>query len=104
MATPRLEMAQPFLAAQSSTGKRPVTSVAVVTTAAAPRYAARRRARELAPPMWPERRGMTYCPVSSRASTAGSVTLLFTKGAISRTAMPQAPTKTMASAQGKSPA
>ena len=73
--------------------------MAVVTTAVAPTASARRAARRLAPPMWPERRGMTNCPSSSTASTAGSVPLSRTWGAMARTAMPQAPTNTMASAQ-----
>ena len=90
-------MKRPFSAAQVSTEKRPLTSVAVVTAGTAPRASPSRRARALAPPMWPESRGITKRAVSSTASTAGSVRLSRTWGAIARTAMPQAPTNTMAS-------
>ena len=68
-------------------------SVAVVMTAAACSAAASACASAFAPPMCPERIGMTKRARSSITSTAGSVFLLRTKGAISRTAMPHAPMK-----------
>ena len=90
-------MAQPFSAANTSTANFPLTSVAVVITGTAPREPASRRASLLAPPTWPERRGMTNRPPSSTATTAGSRNLSRTQGATARTAMPQAPTKIRAS-------
>ena len=75
--------------------------MAVVTTAVASSFSASFSASALAPPMWPESRGITNCPASSMHTTAGSVFLLLTYGAISRTAMPQAPTKISASMEEK---
>ena len=91
------EIAQPRSVAQVSTENLPFTSVAVVTTAVAPSAAASLRASALAPPMCPESSGMTKFARSSRPSTAGSVRLSRTYGAISRTAIPAAPTKISAS-------
>ena len=92
----------PCRAAQASTENRPFTSVAVVTTGTAPSSSASRRARALAPPMCPDSRGTTNRPSSSTHSTAGSVRLSRTQGAMERTAMPAAPTNTRASAQANS--
>ena len=82
-------MASPCSAAQASTENRPLTSVAVVTAAAAPSASASRSARALAPPIWPDSRGITNRARSSAATTAGSVRLSRTWGAMARTAMPQ---------------
>ena len=88
---------QLFFIAHSSTAVRFLTSVAVVTTAFPPVISAMRRANPFAPPMCPESRDITFFPASSRTTTAGSSVLLFIKGAIVRTAIPQADTKTRAS-------
>ena len=77
--------------------KHTVASVAVVITGTAPHTAASARARSLAPPRWPERMGTAKRPHSSSTTTAGSCALLWQWGAMARTAMPTAPTKTRAS-------
>ena len=87
----------PCAFAQRSTANTPRRSVAVVITAVACSFAAISSASAFAPPRCPERIGITNRPVSSATSTAGSVALLFTCGAIARTAMPAAPTKRSAS-------
>ena len=87
-----------FALANTSTAKRPFTSVAVVSTGVALSCAARSSARALAPPRCPLSRGMTKVPPSSMTSTAGSVRLSRTWGAMARTAMPEAQTNTRASA------
>ena len=84
--------------AHTSTAKRPLTSVAVETTAWPPVRAAMRFASVLAPPTWPDSRGTAKRPASSTETTAGSVNLSRTWGAMARTAMPVAERKTMASA------
>ena len=83
--------------AQRSTAKRPLTSVAVEMAAWPPVRAAIRRAKSLPPPTWPERSGTAKCPASSTDTTAGSVNLSFTKGAMARTAIPAAEMNTNAS-------
>ena len=83
--------------AHSSTANTPFASVAVVITGTAPHTAASARARSLAPPRWPERMGTAKRPHSSSTTTAGSCALLWQWGAMARTAMPTAPTKTRAS-------
>ena len=102
LAACRLVMNRPCLLAQASTENFRLMSVAVVMTGVAPRTSASFRASSLPPPMCPESRQMEKLPSSSTATTAGSVSLLFTWGAISRTAMPQEPTKMKASAQSNS--
>ena len=92
-ASVRSVMARPFPFAHTSTAKRPLTSVAVDTAACPPVRAATRRASALAPPTWPDSRGTANRPASSTLTTAGSVNLSFTWGAMARTAMPAAPTK-----------
>ena len=99
LAAAMLPMVRWFRAAQSSTENFPFTSVAVVTTGVAPSSRASSRVSSFAPPMWPESREMTNCPASSVTSTAGSVFLSFTQGAMALTAMPVLPTNRMASAQ-----
>ena len=79
----------------------PFMSVAVVTTGTAPMCPATLTAMPLAPPMCPDRMGMQNLPSSSTEMTAGSTVLFLMKGAISLTAMPTAPTKTMASHSAK---
>ena len=83
--------------AHSSTAKMPWASVAVVITGTAPHTAASARARSLAPPRWPDSTGTAKRPHSSSTTTAGSDALLRQWGAMARTAMPTAPTKTRAS-------
>ena len=78
------EIAQPVRAANSSTANFPFTSVAVVITGSAPSTLDSRRASRFAPPMCPERSGITCRARSSRTKTAGSVFLSRTYGAISR--------------------
>ena len=92
-------MAHRFSTAHSSTAVTPFTSVAVVTTAAPPVRSATRRASRFAPPMCPDRMGITKCPASSVTTTAGSCVLARTQGAMARTAMPHAQTKTIAPAR-----
>ena len=92
------ERNSPRSAAQASTENFPLTSVAVVTAAEAPSFSASSSARALAPPIWPDSRGITNRASSSTDTTAGSVVLSRTWGAMPRTAMPQAPTKISASA------
>ena len=82
-----------FLSANTSTANFFCTSVAVVCTASALISSAVSSAIRTAPPMCPERSGITYCPFSSSTRTAESVNLSFTKGAIDRTAIPAAPIK-----------
>ena len=94
-------MAQPFATAQLSAAGTPRRSVAVVMTGIAPVLAASSTLSAFAPPIWPERTGMMCRPSSSMTSTAGSVVLSFTCGAIALTAMPQAPMYKSASAQSK---
>ena len=94
-------MAQSFSTAQVSMAGMPRRSVAVVTTGVAPVFSAIRTARALAPPIWPESSGITCCPASSMTTTAGSVVLSRIKGAMARTAMPQAPMKSRASEAAK---
>ena len=91
-----LPMARPWPLAQVSTANSPRPSVAVVITGTAPSPRPSSRAKALAPPMWPETRGMAKRPFSSRQSTAGSWALCRRWGATARTAMPAAPTKTRA--------
>ena len=91
-------MAQSWAIAQLSMAGMPRTSVAVVITGAAPVFWAISRARSLAPPMWPDRMGITCRPISSMTTTAGSVALSRMSGAMARTAMPHAPMKSSASA------
>ena len=69
-------MPSPCLFAHSSTAKHPFISVAVVITALPPVIPAIFSARALAPPRCPERRGITFSPLSSTAMTAGSQALL----------------------------
>ena len=95
------EIWQPCSVAQVSAENFPSTSVAVVMTGLAPIFSARRLVMALAPPMWPESREMTKVPPSSITSTAGSVFLSRTQGAMARTAMPVLPMNRMASAQRK---
>ena len=73
--------------------ERPRTSEAVVTTGTAFRISAVHSVRRFAPPTCPERREIANCPASSTTITAGSVSLSFKYGAISRTAIPAAPIK-----------
>ncbi len=68
----RLLMAQLCSAAHASTEKRRLMSVAVVMTAVASSAPAMACARALAPPMCPDRMGMTNLPSSSTTITAGS--------------------------------
>ena len=98
LASAMFVMARPCRAAQASTENFRLMSVAVVMTGVASSTSANLRASSLAPPIWPDSSGITKCPSSSMEITAGSVRLSFTKGAISRTAMPAEPTNTMASA------
>ena len=98
------EIAQPARAANSSTANFPFTSVAVVMTASAPSALDSCTVSRFAPPMCPERSGITCRARSSRTKTAGSVFLSRTYGAISRTAMPHAPTKINASLRENSSA
>ena len=88
---------RPCRDAHSSMAKAPRTSVAVVTTGVAPTMRAMRRARSFAPPTWPLSSDIAHLPASSTHTTAGSCILLVTYGAMARTAMPHAPTKTMPS-------
>jgi hypothetical protein len=75
-------MAQPrFWARVSMAGFRAV-SVAVVMTGRPPRWAAMRRARSLAPPRWPDSRLTTCSPFWSQTTTAGSVVLDCSRGAM----------------------
>ena len=92
---------QPFSVAQVSTENLRLISVAVVITGVAFKLSAIFRASALAPPMWPDSSGITKVPNSSTQTTAGSVRLSWTKGAIFRTAMPQEPTKTKTSEDEK---
>ena len=78
--------------AHSSTANTPFPSVAVVITAVAPQTAAIFLASAFAPPRWPDSSGTANRPRSSTTTTAGSLALLFTCGAMARTAMPAAPT------------
>ena len=91
----RFTMRRPCSTAKASTENSPSTSVAVVRTASAPIRSAIFLASAFAPPTCPERIGITYFPFSSMTSTALSVSLSCMKGAIARTAIPQAPTKRM---------
>ena len=56
------DIAQPCLTAQESQENLPLPSVAVVMTGKADILSAKNRARSLAPPMCPERIGITYLP------------------------------------------
>ena len=78
LASPMSEIAQPCRAAHASTANFPRTSVAVVTTAVASSFSASFSASALAPPIWPESRGITNRPASSMQTTAGSFFLLLT--------------------------
>ena len=91
------DMTKPFSAAHASQENLPAPSVAVVITGCAPISSASFKASAFAPPMWPDNTGMTNFPLSSITMTAGSVVLLFICGAVSRTAMPQAPMNISAS-------
>ena len=71
-------------------------------TGMAPRQPATVRAKALAPPLWPESRGMTNRPASSTASTPGSVSLDARHGAISRVTAPAARKKTSCSQRANS--
>ena len=97
MAVPRDEILRPFLTANVSTENFPFRSVAVVTIGSAPMPSAILWVSRLQPPMWPESRAIAHLPCSSMQTTAGSLSLLRMKGAMCLTAMPVAPTKTMAS-------
>ena len=88
----------PFSAANRSTANFRFRSVAVVITGHAPRISAAVFASALAPPKCPERSGTANRPVSSIETTAGSVRLSRINGAMERTAIPQAPIKTIPSA------
>ena len=95
-AASRSVRASPLEAANTSTAKSPFTSVAVVITGTAPMHPLIRSARALAPPTWPDRIGIEKRPPSSTTTTGGSVILSFINGAMARTAIPAAPTNTMA--------
>ncbi|MPN50598.1 hypothetical protein SDC9_198229 [bioreactor metagenome] len=82
-----------FSTAQTSTANRPFISVAVVITAVAPKSSATSWASLLAPPICPDRMGITNLPPSSMTRTAGSFSFPFKCGATVRTAMPAAPIK-----------
>ncbi len=94
-------MTSPRRAAHSSTANSSFTSVAVETAACPPVMPAMIRAKSFAPPTWPDSRGTTNLPASSTLTTAGSVNLSRTWGAMARTAMPEAPTNTSASSPAK---
>ena len=83
-------MPHPCSCASMSKEGSPLTSVAVVMTARAPTAKAQRSANSLAPPRWPERSEMANFPVSSITTTAGSVSLDCSSGAIMRTTIPVA--------------
>ena len=68
-------MQRPFRAAKISTANTPLTSVAVVMTGMPLSQPAILSASSLAPPTWPDNRGMQKCPASSAATTGGSVIL-----------------------------
>jgi hypothetical protein len=78
---------------RASSAGRPAASLAVVTTASASSRAATSVARSLAP-WWPPVSATAQHPPSSRQTTAGSVCLSPSSGAIKRTAMPVAQTST----------
>ena len=82
----------PLRAAHSSTANKPLTSVAVVITGTAPKWRANIRAISLAPPMCPDKSGMTKFPFSSATRTGESESFRLTNGATRRTAIPAAPT------------
>ena len=83
--------------ANTSTANAPLISVAVVIIGVAPSAPPIYSANSLAPPTCPESRDITYLPSSSITSTAGSLNLSFTYGAILLIAIPVAPTKIIAS-------
>ena len=83
-----------FFCAKTSTANSPFKSVAVVMIGSAPSILAKYPASSFARPTWPESSGIQNRPFSSITTTAGSCSLSATKGAIARTAMPHAPTKT----------
>ena len=90
-----------FSVANTSTENFPLISVAVVMMGVAPMPAAILAVRRLLPPICPERRAIAYLPCSSTQTTAGSTSLVLTYGAMSLTAIPVAPTNTIASTDGK---
>ena len=79
-------------AAIKSIALYPLTSVAVVITAVAFISCAISSESLLAPPICPDKTGITNCPFSSTVITAGSIFLSSIYGAILRTAIPMAPT------------
>ena len=77
-----------------SSGHRFVLSLCVVIIASAPNRFANSLERSFAPPICPDKTGITYLPVLSIQTTAGSVCLSSAKGAILRTQIPIAPINT----------
>ena len=71
-------------------------SVAVVITATPLVNVAIFSAKSFAPPICPDKIGIAKSPFSSTTTTAGSLALSLTYGAIERTAIPHAPTNTIA--------
>ena len=92
-----LVICHPKRLAMVSRDHRPVLSLWVVIIASAFITFAISRARPLAPPTCPLKTGITYFPVESTHTTAGSVCLSLTMGSIFLTQMPNAPMKTIAS-------
>ena len=90
-----------FCFANTSTANNSLMSVAVVITGVAPSAFESVSASAFDPPRCPESSGIANVPFSSSTSTAGSVFLSLTHGAIARTAMPLAQTKISASARAK---
>ncbi len=80
-----------FLFANKSTANFLFRSVAVVITGTAPVFFAIWFARSFAPPICPDKIGMTYFPFSSITSTGTSCSLSVRCGATALTAIPQAP-------------
>ena len=76
-----------------SKAHKPALSLRVVMTGLAPRTADTSRVHSLAPPTWPESTEITFFPMPSTHSTAGSSCLSLMKGAMVRTQIPIAPTK-----------
>ena len=66
-------------------------------TGLALRFLASSRAILFAPPIWPDKMGITNLPFSSHTMTAGSVSLDLIYGAMALTAMPAAPINIRAS-------
>ena len=95
------EITRLFFCANTSIAILPFTSEDVVTTGIASRSSARPFVNAFAPPRCPDKTEITNCPFSSNTITAGSVSLLFKHGAISRTTIPIAPINTSASSEEK---